>query len=118
MHNLQFFFICMLAVQLSHSGEEYLNGMPKKFPWFKLGLRNYLLFEIPFNIFWVWVLFDPDLPCRNELMYFFIFLMLAVMSEYLGKILEESRAETSYYVMDEYISKVSIADVTRRNIVK
>ena len=67
----------MLAVQLSHSGEEYLNGMPKKFPWFKLGLRNYLLFEIPFNIFWVWVLFDPDLPYRNELMYFFIFLMFA-----------------------------------------
>jgi glycosyltransferase involved in cell wall biosynthesis len=58
------------------------------------------------------------LSLQAATMFFFLFLILAILSEYVGKILEESRDEPPYYIMDELNSKVSVADMTRRNIAK
>jgi hypothetical protein len=58
------------------------------------------------------------LSLQAAIMFFFMFLILAILSEYIGKILEESRDEPPYYILDELNSKVSVADMTRRNITK
>lgn len=55
---------------------------------------------------------------QSSLMFFLLFLILAILSEYIGKILEESRNEPSYHIIEELNSKVSVADATRRNIIK
>lgn len=49
-------------------------------------------------------------------MFFVLFLSLAVISEYLGRILIESRKGPSYIVMEELVSSRLIADENRRNI--
>jgi polyisoprenyl-phosphate glycosyltransferase len=53
-----------------------------------------------------------------SIMFFFLFAILAILAEYVGKVLEESRGEPPYYIIDELSSKVSVADATRRNIEK
>lgn len=58
------------------------------------------------------------LSLQSSLMFFLLFLILAVLSEYVGKILVESRNEASYHIMQELSSTISIADETRRNITK
>jgi hypothetical protein len=58
------------------------------------------------------------LSIQSAVMFFFMFSILAVLCEYIGRILEESRDEQPYHIMDELNSKVSLADVTRRNIIK
>ncbi len=58
------------------------------------------------------------LSLQSATMFFFMFLILSILSEYVGKILEESRDEAPYHVRDELSSKVSVADMTRRNIAK
>lgn len=52
-----------------------------------------------------------------SVMFFFLFLSLAVMSEYIGRLLAESRREPAYFVMEELTSERLVADETRRNIV-
>lgn len=49
-------------------------------------------------------------------MFFILFILLAVLSEYIGKILAETRRDTRYLVMDELTSTVSFADMERKNI--
>lgn len=49
-------------------------------------------------------------------MFFILFILLAVLSEYIGKILSETRRDTRYLVMDELTSTVSFADMERKNI--
>lgn len=49
-------------------------------------------------------------------MFFALFLLLAVISEYLGRILSESRQGPRYFVMEELVSSRLIADENRRNI--
>lgn len=51
------------------------------------------------------------------LMFFVLFVAVAVMSEYLGRILSESRRGPLYIVMEELVSSQLIADESRRNIV-
>jgi glycosyltransferase involved in cell wall biosynthesis len=51
-----------------------------------------------------------------SLMFFVISLMLAMQSEYIGRILQESRKESDYFIVDEMESKVLIADMRRRNV--
>ena len=53
-----------------------------------------------------------------SVMFFFLFAILAILSEYIGKILQESRKEQPYHVVNELNSKISVADATRRNIEK
>jgi glycosyltransferase involved in cell wall biosynthesis len=49
-------------------------------------------------------------------MFFFLFVIMAVIAEYLGRILAESRQEPPYHIMEELTSAVAIADETRRNV--
>jgi glycosyltransferase involved in cell wall biosynthesis len=53
-----------------------------------------------------------------SVMFFFVFLMLAVLAEYIGQIREEMRDQPPYHIMEELTSNVLIADETRRNITK
>ena len=53
-----------------------------------------------------------------SIMFFFLFAILAILSEYIGKILQESRKEQPYHIVNEFNSKISVADATRRNIAK
>lgn len=58
------------------------------------------------------------LSLQNSIMFFFLFAILAVMCEYIGQILQESRDQPPYHIADERNSKVSMADANRRNIIK
>ncbi len=53
-----------------------------------------------------------------SIMFFFVFLVLAVIAEYIGQIREEMRDQPPYHIMEELTSNVLIADETRRNITK
>ncbi|MDM4762969.1 glycosyltransferase [Galbitalea sp. SE-J8] len=53
---------------------------------------------------------------QMSVMFFFIFVILAVMTEYTGRILSESRREPDYFILEELESDVIIADVERRNV--
>lgn len=52
-----------------------------------------------------------------SIMFFCLFLSLAVVSEYIARLLAESRREPAYFVMEELTSDRLLADETRRNIV-
>ncbi len=49
-------------------------------------------------------------------MFFFLFLILVVLAEYIGRIMTEARKDPSYFVADELTSTVALADADRRNI--
>lgn len=53
-----------------------------------------------------------------SVMFFLLFLILAVLSEYVGRSLEEVKDRPLYHVMEERNSNVLIADATRRNVVR
>lgn len=57
------------------------------------------------------------LSLQNAAMFFFVFLILTVSSEYLGHILVESKDRPLYYVLEERHSTVLIADEDRKNVV-
>lgn len=56
------------------------------------------------------------LSLQSSIMFFFLFVILAIMAEYLGSILAESRQGSPYHVVEELTSTVGIADETRRNV--
>lgn len=58
------------------------------------------------------------LSLEISIMFFFLFLILAVIAEYIGQIREELRNQPPYHIMEELTSNVLIADETRRNITK
>jgi glycosyltransferase involved in cell wall biosynthesis len=51
-------------------------------------------------------------------MFFLLFVILAVLSEYVGRVLEESRGRPLYHAVEERNSNVMVRDVERRNIVR
>ena len=55
---------------------------------------------------------------QSALMFFFIFVILTVLSEYIGRILNETRRRPLYYVLEEQNSSVMLANVERKNIVE
>lgn len=57
------------------------------------------------------------LSLQNAAMFFFVFLILTVTSEYLGHILVETKERPLYYVLEERNSAVLIADEDRKNVV-
>jgi glycosyltransferase involved in cell wall biosynthesis len=59
-----------------------------------------------------------SLSIEQGVMFFFIFSILALLCEYVGRILEESRGRPLYFVCDEKSSSVLLLDVERPNIVK
>jgi glycosyltransferase involved in cell wall biosynthesis len=58
------------------------------------------------------------LSLQSSIMFFLLFILIAVLAEYIGKILVESRKEPAYHIMQELSSTISIADETRRNVTK
>lgn len=54
---------------------------------------------------------------QSAVMFFFIFVILTVLSEYVGRILEETRHRPLYYVLEEKNSSVMVANADRRNVV-
>lgn len=56
------------------------------------------------------------LSLQSSIMFIFLFAILAILCEYIGQILQESRGQPPYHIADELLSKVSVADTTRRNI--
>ncbi len=53
-----------------------------------------------------------------SLMFFVLFIILVIISEYIGRILMESYKDPHYYITDELTSSVALADTERRNITK
>jgi polyisoprenyl-phosphate glycosyltransferase len=51
-------------------------------------------------------------------MFFLLFLILTVLAEYIGRIVEEGQDRPLYYVLEERNSNVLLADVERTNIIK
>jgi polyisoprenyl-phosphate glycosyltransferase len=51
-------------------------------------------------------------------MFFFLFLIVTVLAEYVGRILNETKERPLYYVLEERNSSVLIADETRKNVVR
>lgn len=58
------------------------------------------------------------LSVEQGVMFFFIFSLLAILSEYVGRILEESRGRPLYLVSDEKNSPVLHLNEDRRNVVQ
>ena len=58
------------------------------------------------------------LSFQNSVMFLLISLVLTVLCEYVGLILEQTKAGPSYYVASEKSSSVLIVDQNRRNIVQ
>ncbi len=58
------------------------------------------------------------LSLQNAAMFFFVFLILTVMSEYVGQMVVESEGRPLYYVLEERNSSVLVADRERRNVVE
>jgi dolichol-phosphate mannosyltransferase len=58
------------------------------------------------------------LSLQNAGMFFLVFLILTVLSEYIGRILIESQDGPLYYVLDEKNSSVMMADQERKNVIK
>jgi polyisoprenyl-phosphate glycosyltransferase len=58
------------------------------------------------------------LSLQTALMFFFVFLILTVLAEYIGHILVESENRPLYYVSEERNSSVLIADQERKNITR
>lgn len=55
---------------------------------------------------------------QSSLMFFVLFIIMVILSEYIGRILTESCREPNYLVADELVSTVALADAERRNITK
>jgi len=51
-----------------------------------------------------------------SIMFFLISVILAVQSEYVGRVLSEARREPSYFVLEELDSETLISDLQRRNV--
>lgn len=58
------------------------------------------------------------LSLQSSLMFFILFMIMTVLAEYIGKILNETQHEPPYHIMQELSSTISIADETRRNVTK
>lgn len=56
------------------------------------------------------------LSIQSSIMFFLLFMILALLAEYVGKILNEVQQEPPYHIMQELSSTISIADETRRNV--
>jgi len=54
---------------------------------------------------------------QSAVMFFFLFLTLAVLGEYVGQLLDEVRARPLYVARQERVSSVLIADGERVNVV-
>ncbi len=75
--SLEFAFQMLLCAQFLHSIEELSTGFHAKWYLFRMPFLVFLLWEILFQLFWISILFLPNIPNRDQLMNFFLWLMLA-----------------------------------------
>jgi hypothetical protein len=54
---------------------------------------------------------------QHAVMFLFLFLILSVLCEYVGRVLAETRERPLYFVAEERASAVMIRDEERRNVV-
>lgn len=59
----------------------------------------------------------PTQSLQSGTMFFLLFLVLAVLGEYVGRILGESRRRPQYVLLDEWASSVVVEREKRRNVV-
>ena len=70
----------------------------------------------------VWTFSDNVVPgwatrsIQTSVMFFFTFLLLTVLCEYIGRILSETQNRPLYYVGDELNSSSLVLDEERRNV--
>ena len=50
-------------------------------------------------------------------MFMFVFLILAALCEYVGRLIEEVKDRPPYFIMEERNSSVLLADEERKNVV-
>lgn len=74
---LEQFFIISLIVQIAHSIEELTTGFHKKWYLFKMPFLIFLLFELAFSSFWIYIFLNKSFPNRDYLQAFFLLLMFA-----------------------------------------
>jgi len=74
---LEQFYLISLLTQLIHSIEELSTGFHKKWYLFRMSFKTFLLFEIFFSLFWIFVLMQQNLSFRSWLQEFFLALMFA-----------------------------------------
>ncbi|HAE41345.1 MAG TPA: hypothetical protein DCG34_00300 [Clostridiales bacterium] len=74
---LEQFFLTVFLVQVFHSIEELTTGFYKRWYLMKMPFSTFLLFEIVFTLFWIFVLLTPQFPFRLDLQKFFLLLMFA-----------------------------------------
>jgi hypothetical protein len=77
MNLLEQFFVVSLCIQIVHACEELLTGFHKKWYVTHMPFWIFLLFEIAFEGFWIFVWLLPDFPNRGFLQSFFLILMFA-----------------------------------------
>jgi hypothetical protein len=70
-------FTILLGFQVLHSIEELSMKFHERCPFFKMGFKTFLAFEILFLVFWVIVLLEKQFPARDYLMAGFLLLMFA-----------------------------------------
>ncbi len=58
------------------------------------------------------------LSLQNAGMFLLLFLILAVVTEYVGRILDETRERPLYYIAEEANSSVMVPSAERRNVVR
>jgi len=73
--NIETFATIVLLIQLLHSIEELSTGFHKKWFVMKLTFKQFLSFEIVFNLFWIAVVLLETFPFRYNLLSFFVILM-------------------------------------------
>ena len=56
-------------------------------------------------------------PVHTGIMFFFLFSILAVLSEYLGRIVEAGQGRPLYHVLDEKTSSVLLLEDGKKNVV-
>jgi hypothetical protein len=57
-----------------------------------------------------------DASLQHAVMFLFLFVILTVVTEYLGRVFLESRDRPLYYVAEEMSSQVVVAGEDRRNV--
>ncbi len=77
MNLLQLFASLILVVQIVHSIEEITTGFHKRWFFFKMSFKFFLIFEILHNLFWIAVVLFQQFPYRLNLLALFIVLMFA-----------------------------------------
>ncbi len=74
---LESFFALSLLVQISHAIEELSTGFHKKWYLVTMPFWVFLVFELLFEGFWIWVYLFQDFPNRAAFQSFFLALMFA-----------------------------------------